>query len=137
MPEHTSRSDQENDLRTLANNLFDKWQLSDAERHDLLGFGDDFEDRIGWLLAIHKALRLLYPQNPEICYSWVKMRNRAFDDQAPLQIMQKEGLQGIKAVARHLDSWLFDCDCGSDKPRKDWDKAFEAMHAAGDDALLR
>lgn len=124
----------ENPLEKLANNLFDKWGLSETERLDLLGSSDDTEDRIGWLFSIHKALRLLYPYNPEICYSWVKRCNRAFDNQIPLQIMLQAGIPGMKAVSHYLDSQIF--DCGSDEPRKDWDKAFETMHAAGDDAVL-
>ena len=109
----TSQTD---NIKILASNLFEKWELTEAERHDLLGPDDELEYRIGWLLSIHKALRLLYPQNPEICYSWVKRRNQAFENQTPLQIMLQSGIPGMKAVALHLDSRIF--DCGSGKPRE-------------------
>ena len=121
-------------LLKLAINLFGKWELTEAERHDLLGPDDELEDRAGWLLSIHKALRLLYPENPEICYSWVKRRNQLFDNQTPLQVMLQSGIPGMKAVVLHLDSRIF--DSGSGKPREGWEKSFKAMHAAGEDELL-
>jgi len=121
-------------LLKLVSNLFGEWEMTEAERHDLLGPDDELEDRVGWLLSIHKALRLLYPENPEICYSWVKRRNQVFDNQAPLQIMLQSGIPGMKAVAFHLDSWIF--NCGSGKPRGGWEKAFKAMHTVGEDELL-
>ena len=39
--------------------------LSKYAKGDALPEGRDTLDRVGWLLAIHKVLRLLYPQNPE------------------------------------------------------------------------
>ena len=134
MPCPAADVDRSKALLKLVSNLFDKWELTGAERHDLLSPDDELEDRVGWLLSIHKALRLLYPQNPEICYSWVKRRNQLFDNQAPLQIMQQSGIPGMKAMAFHLDSRIF--DCGSGKPREGWEKAFKVMHAAGEDELL-
>jgi hypothetical protein len=60
-------------------------------------------DRAGWLLAIHKALRLLYPRNEALRYSWVKRRNRDFDNFTPLELMIREGIIGIAKVSRYLD----------------------------------
>lgn len=106
----------------LISNLFDRWKLSTEDQLNLLGLSStsrsmlgkyrkgnplsssrDMQDRAGWLLAIHKALRLLYPRNPELRYSWVSRRNRAFDNLAPLDLMKDEGLIGIAKVARYLD----------------------------------
>jgi hypothetical protein len=134
MPCQAADIDRSKALLKLVSNLFDKWELTEAERRDLLGPDDELEDRAGWLLSIHKALRLLYPENPEICYSWVKRRNQVFDNQTPLQIMLQSGIPGMKAVAFHLDSRIF--DSGSGKPCEGWEKAFKAMHAAGNDELL-
>lgn len=134
MPCQATDLDRSKALLKLASNLFAKWELTEAERHDLLGPDDELEYRIGWLLSIHKALRLLYTANPEICYSWVKRRNQIFKNQTPLQIMLQSGILGMQAVAFHLDSRIF--DSGSGKPREGWEKAFKAMHAVGDDELL-
>ena len=63
----------------------------------------DSLDRIGWLLAIHKALRLLYPHNDSLCYGWVKLRHSAFGHRTALELMVEDGLIGIAKVARYLD----------------------------------
>lgn len=83
-------ADSRKTLATLAIRLFHLWNLSTADKLELLGLSPesrsmlskyargealpstrDMNDRVGWLLAIHKALRLLYPRNEEIRYSWV------------------------------------------------------------------
>lgn len=106
----------------LVSNLFDHWKLGTEDQLNLLGLSAtsrsmlgkyrkgnalsssrDMQDRIGWLFAIHKALRLLYPQNPELRYSWVRRRNAAFENLPPLDLMKDEGLIGIAKVARYLD----------------------------------
>lgn len=106
----------------LVLNLFDRWKLNTEDQLNLLGLSStsrsllgkyrkggalspsrDMQDRVGWLFAIHKALRLLYPRNPELRYSWVCRRNRAFDNLTPLDLMKDEGLIGIAKVARYLD----------------------------------
>jgi Protein of unknown function (DUF2384) len=102
--------------------LFELWDLNTATQLSLLGLSQksrsllkkykegeplpknrDVLDRAGWLLAIHKALRLLYPYNKELRYSWVKRRNVAFNNLTPLDLMQEEGLIGIAKVSRYLD----------------------------------
>jgi hypothetical protein len=102
--------------------LFDKWNLSAGDQLNLLGLNPtnqaflekyrngnplsvsrDMQDREGWLLHIHRMLRILYPQNPELRYSWVSRRNRAFDNLPPMELMKEEGLVGIFKVARYLE----------------------------------
>ena len=102
--------------------LFAHWELSTSDQLELLGLstksrallakyakgealpeGRDSLDRVGWLLAIHKALRILYPQNPEIRYSWVNRRNTAFANLTPLAVMKEQGIIGLARVARYLD----------------------------------
>ena len=78
--------------------------LSRYRKGEPLSAGRDVLDRVGWLMAIHKALRLLYPHNPNLLYSWVKRRNAAFGNLTPLEIMRDDGLIGIARVARYLDS---------------------------------
>lgn len=105
--------------------LFDQWGLDTASRLILLGLSPnsrailshyrkrsvarlpyDTLDRIGWLLIIHQSLRSLFPEQTEVCYSWVKCRQLAFDQLTPLQCMKSEGLIGIAKVARYLQSQL-------------------------------
>lgn len=107
----------------LVSNLFDRWQLDNNTRLNLLGLAPtsravlkgyregttplpatrDTQDRVGWLLAIHKALRLLFPHNPELRYSWVMRRNEAFNNLPPIEVMKDGGLIGIAKVSRYLD----------------------------------
>lgn len=109
-------------LAKLIMKLFKLWGLSTADQLDLLGLSQnsramlakysrgealpttrDIQDRVSWLLSIHKALRLLYPRNPEIRYSWVSRRNAAFGNLTPLAVMKEQGIIGIARVSRYLD----------------------------------
>ncbi len=109
-------------LAKLVTKLFDLWNLSTADQLELLGLSTtsramltkyrqgtalpssrDMLDRVGWLLSIHKALRLLYPQNENIRYSWILMRNQVLGNQRPIDIMKEEGLIGIAKTSRYLD----------------------------------
>ena len=109
-------------LALMVTRLFELWNVTTADQLELLGLSRtsraqiskyrsggavpssrDMLDRIGWLLSIHKSLRLLYPRNENIRYTWVKRRNRILDDQRPLDIMTYQGLLGIARVARYLD----------------------------------
>ena len=109
-------------LARMVTRLFELWKISTADQLELLGLSRtsraqiskyrnggavpssrDMLDRIGWLLSIHKSLRLLYPRNENIRYTWIKRRNRILDDQRPLDIMKYQGLIGIARVARYLD----------------------------------
>jgi hypothetical protein len=109
-------------LAALVTRLFDRWELSTADQLELLGLSPtsramlgkyrkgtalpatrDMLDRVGWLMAIHKSLRILYPQNPEICYSWIKRRNQMLGNLTPLEVIKEQGLIGLYRVTRFLD----------------------------------
>lgn len=115
-------SDARRKLARMVTRLFELWELPSADQLELLGLSRtsraqlskyrkggalpssrDMLDRIGWLLSIHKSLRLLYPRNENIRYAWVKRRNQILDNQRPLDIMKYQGLIGIARVARYLD----------------------------------
>jgi len=114
--------DSRSKLALMVTRLFELWNLSTADQLELLGLSRtsraqiskyrnggavpssrDMLDRIGWLLSIHKSLRLLYPRNENIRYTWIKRRNRILDDQRPLDIMKYQGMIGVARVARYLD----------------------------------
>lgn len=102
--------------------LFDLWQLNSEEKLAALGLSlenraaltrykkgeaisasRDMLDRAGNLLAIHKALRLLFPQNPELAYGWMKTRNKAFHGQTPIETIVELGFPGLLYVRSYLD----------------------------------
>jgi len=107
----------------LITKLFELWGLDNATQLNLLGLSEssrsllnkyrnassplpasrDVRDRVGWLLACHKALRLLYPHNQALRYNWMNRRNEIFNGQTPIDLMKEQGLVGVARVARYLD----------------------------------
>jgi len=115
-------ADNRKKLIMLAMRLFKLWNLDDVSQLNLLGLnlsnqsllikyrkGDqalstrDVLDRIGWLLSIHKALRLLYPKNKKLRYSWINLRHQVLNNLTPLEVMKEQGLIGLAKIARYLD----------------------------------
>jgi hypothetical protein len=102
--------------------LFRRWELSAADQAALLGLsaqsrstvaryrrGEPLADnadllaRAGHLLGIHKALRIVFPQDRDLAYRWVSAPNRRFGGATPLEVMRRHGYEGILAVRRYLD----------------------------------
>lgn len=110
-------------LAKVVGALFERWQLDAETQTNLLGLspgsrkllpryrrgetalpaGRDVRDRVGYLLGIHKGLRLLFPHNEGLRYDWVHRRNAQLEGQAPLEVMTRDGLLGIARVARLID----------------------------------
>jgi hypothetical protein len=110
-------------LATAISNLFERWDLSAADRLALLGLSEnnraaltryargeplghnrDLLDRAGHLLGIYKSLQLLYPQNPEIVMRWMSSANRKFHDNTPVEVVRRFGLPGLTMVRGTLDA---------------------------------
>ena len=108
-------------LARMVVSLFDHWQVSAPDQASLLGLspdsratlaryrkGEPLADntdllaRAGHLLGIHKALRVMFPQDSDLAYRWVSTPNRRFGGRMPLETM-KRGYEGILAVRRFLD----------------------------------
>jgi len=102
--------------------LFDHWALPLNDQAALLGLsaqsrstiaryrkGEPLADsadllaRAGHLLGIHKALRILFPHDRDLAYRWITTPNRRFAGASPLEIMKRQGFEGILAVRRYLD----------------------------------
>jgi hypothetical protein len=109
-------------MALLVTRLFERWGLSTADQLNLLGLsetsrsllgkyrrgeplpqGRDIQDRVGWLMSIHKALRLLYPRDENLRYTWVNRRNQMLANLTPMEVMREQGLIGIAKIARYLD----------------------------------
>ena len=110
-------------MAKLVTRLFEVWELPTSDQLNLLGLSEtsrsmlikyrkgnaipnsrDMMDRIGWLLAIYKNLKLLFPFNQEFRNSWVLKRNQMMENLRPIDVMKEEGIIGIATIARHLDS---------------------------------
>lgn len=103
--------------------LFQKWNLSEEQQLALLGSAardgaalyeyqvgeralpgsPEVLQRVGHIMGIHASLRLLFPENEDLRFSWVRRRNRAFGDAAPIDIMLRDGADGIARVWALLD----------------------------------
>jgi hypothetical protein len=109
-------------LARMVMTLLDHWKLSTEDQTALLGLSasnratlsryrkgepiganrDQYE-RVGHLLGIHKNLRLLFPQNRDLAYSWMTSRNRAFDNRTPVEVVKEWGFAGLLMVRGYLD----------------------------------
>lgn len=109
-------------LAKMIMTLFDHWKLTTEDQASLLGIAasnraaltryrkgepigtsrDQFE-RVGYLLGIHKNLRLLFPQNRDLAYRWMSTRNKAFDNLTPVEVIKEWGFAGLLMVRSYLD----------------------------------
>lgn len=102
--------------------LFALWGLGPSDQAALLGLSSDSRStiaryrrgepladsadllgRVGHLLGIHKALRIVFPHDRDLAYRWVTTPNRRFEGRTPLALMSAHGYEGILAVRRYLD----------------------------------
>ena len=123
-PLHASEADEERKKVTMMiMKLFQRWDIDTEAQLTLLGMKpssrailskyrtgersipDDVDklNRAGFLLLIHKCLRLLFPENPNIVYTWIKRGNKNFNGDKPLNFIKKHGLLGLVKVARYLE----------------------------------
>jgi hypothetical protein len=103
--------------------LFGKWELPADQQLALLGMSPesrkvlaqyrrgeralpntrDILDRAGYLLSIHKGLRLLFPVDAALRYRWVRVGNGLLTGRTPLEVMLDDGLVGVARIARFVD----------------------------------
>lgn len=109
-------------LARAATRLFELWELSAADQLMLLGLNEsnrialqryakgealaanrDLLERVGHLLGIHKALKLLYPRNPGLVSGWMSSPNAKFEGATPIEIVRRFGFAGLLMVRGTLD----------------------------------
>ena len=116
------RRDQRQALARLVMNLLDHWKLPGEDQLVLLGLNPesrvslkryreggplsdnrDLLDRVGHLLAIHKSLRIIFPQNIDLAYRWMSTRNKNFKNMTPVEVVKHYGFTGLVMVRSYLD----------------------------------
>lgn len=122
-PPDLQYDDARRDLARVVSALFERWNLDGISQLQLLGLSPesrkllpryrageralpaqrDILDRAGYLLAIHKGLRFLFPDDEALRFDWVHRRNAALDHHTPLETMLRDGLLGIARIARLVD----------------------------------
>ena len=102
--------------------LFEHWKLPPEDQLALLGLATgnraaltryrngeplgtqrDLLERVGHLLGIHKSLRLMFPHNRDLAYSWMTKRNRAFEGRTPVEVVRDYGFVGLLMIRTYLD----------------------------------
>jgi len=118
----TAASEDRGALAKMVMTLLTHWKLSTEDQAALLGLASsnraalsnyrsgkpigtsrDQYERVGHLLGIHKSLRLLFPQNRELAYRWMRTRNLAFDNRTPVEVVREWGFAGLLMVRGYLD----------------------------------
>jgi hypothetical protein len=118
----TTASQDRGALAKMVMALLDHWSLSTEDQAALLGIAPgnraaltryrkgepigtsrDQLERVGHLLGIHKNLRLLFPQNRDLAYRWMRTRNKAFDNLTPVDVVKDWGFAGLLMVRAYLD----------------------------------
>jgi hypothetical protein len=110
-------------LSRIVMRILDDWEIDDADKINLLSLPDDtkirrlnqyrndspFPDtveinqRIEHIIAISEALRTTYPHNYRMSMHWLNTPHRRFNQRTPLNIILKDGLNGMLAVRADLD----------------------------------
>jgi hypothetical protein len=103
--------------------LFEHWKLTFKQQAILLGTSPntetsiynyknnksylstsrDTQDRVSYLLAIHKYLRRAYPFNKELAYAWINTKNADFNYLSPLEVIANEGFMGLVRIKMYLE----------------------------------
>jgi len=111
------------DMARVVVQVMGDWGLSARDQAALLGARDNtpgplikrFEagleeraeaqllQRISALLTIHKALTQMHPQSVEMADYWVTTPHPYFNDRPPLDVMLREGPDGMQRVVEHLN----------------------------------
>lgn len=76
--------------------------LSRYRRGEPLGKGRDLLERASHILMIHESLRMLFPRNRNLAYSWMTQRNRAFEGLSPVEVVRDYGFSGLLIVRSYL-----------------------------------
>jgi Protein of unknown function (DUF2384) len=119
---HQSAASDRGALAKMVMALLDHWRLTTEDQAALLGIASsnraaltryrkgeaigtsrDQYERVGHLLGIHKSLRLLFPENRDLAYRWMSARNKAFDNLAPVEVVNTHGFAGLLMVRAYLD----------------------------------
>jgi len=109
-------------LARMVTKAFELWQLGSDDQLAMLGLSTgnraalsryrrgeplaasrDLLERAGHILAIHKNLRLIFPQDRDLAYAWMTRRNRVFEGRTPMEVIREWGFAGLLMVRAYLD----------------------------------
>ncbi len=97
-----SRTEQATLLGIKAN----RERLNSLEKQNTIPVDPDKFLRVSHLLGIHRNLRILYPHNREIVYSWMKTPRELFHGVSAIEFIEEDPLNSLPrlfTVRRTLD----------------------------------
>lgn len=83
----------------LIRRLAEEWQLSEQQQRCLLQLEPAAMDE---LLKIDTTLKLLFAASPMLASHWMTSRNRGLANDTPMDLIEKEGMAGLRRIARFL-----------------------------------
>jgi len=93
----------EEQLSMLGLSITNRAALTRYRNGEPLGANRDLLERAGYILSIHKSLRLIFPHDREVAYAWMSRRNRAFKGSSPAEVVSSWGFTGLLMVRAYLD----------------------------------
>ncbi len=81
-------------------------RLNDLQSKQKIPVDPDKFQRVGNLLGIHKSLRIMFPHNLDLVYSWMKTPREMFHNMSAIQFITAEPLNSFArlfTVRRILD----------------------------------
>jgi hypothetical protein len=83
--------------------IYNEWQLDAEDRRMLDDMGLEGAEA---LCAMHVALGQIFAHNPQLAALWPTTPNKTLNNHSPLEVIRRDGLDGIKRICRLLDETL-------------------------------
>lgn len=87
-----------NDLVLIFGRNFDPKTLAKYKDTNSLPEGHDSFMRVIHLLGMHNSLKVIYPHNPSLVYSWMKHKDTYLKNLTPLEFIKESGVKSLSAI---------------------------------------
>jgi hypothetical protein len=86
------------DIITILGKKFDHKTIQKFKTAMELPEGHDFIMRAIHVLGIHNSLRIIYPHNDSLVYSWMKSKDRDLKNFSPIELIKESGIKSLSAI---------------------------------------
>lgn len=84
----------------IMTSIYNDWGLEEGDRKMLDGLGLEGAEA---LCAMHVALGQMFAHNPQLAALWPTTPNKALGNLSPLEVIRRDGMDGLKRVRGFLD----------------------------------
>lgn len=84
----------------ITTSIYNDWGLEARDRKMLDALGLEGAEA---LCAIHVALGQIFAHNPQLAALWPTTPNKALGNLSPLEVIRRDGMDGLKRVRSFLD----------------------------------